>query len=539
MDYSILKTQYVYSVLNNCVSRAGVQGALERGLGEPAIGHTKSSRKCAGVRRAASLFMATIALVTFGVSIAHAQWPTTCVELNDLAEAAVGAHRNVGIYQRAYGDQAEAQCQNDHRDDVRRTFAWALGGAGEAVAGTWPTSCVALNDLAEAARGNPGSVGIYQRAFTDDAAAERACRSDHRANVIATFAWAVPAPDPEPTPEPEPQASPAPRSIPPTEHPDYPRVRSVAFARSGDADLANAVAADVIERGAIDSFLRGTDPGVQFGLWNCPRRTAACPVASEAPPAPTTPQIEQGAQSQAPGTAPSIRLSRLVERITVSNVDRGTIDLSNLDADQTYEVVVSSSSPSIAGIGDCLGASEWTTLTGSTSRSLWFFMGGCTPGNATVTVEVRLAGASSAAASVSQHVTVLPIPDYIWAEFGESAEEAMQSVRDAFARAAQVRSMQRPFPPRLLGHVSSPTTVTWATWWASAPTGDVAITGYQLRYWPTSDRSETITVEITGANAWQHRLTGPAADTWNAVTIRACTNQEGCSTAEWSLGYGP
>ena len=228
--------------------------------------------------------MATIALVTFGVSIAQAQWPTTCVELNDLAEAAVGADQNVGIYQRAYGDQAEAQCQNDHRDDVRRTFAWALGGEGEAVAGTWPTSCVALNDLAEAARGDSGNVGIYQRAFTDEAEAERACRSDHRANVSATFAWAIPADVPEPTPEPVPEATPTPQSIPPTEHPDYQRVRNAAFARSGDADLANAVASDVIGRGAIDSFLRGTDSGVQYGRWNCPRRNAACPLAPEAPP---------------------------------------------------------------------------------------------------------------------------------------------------------------------------------------------------------------------------------------------------------------
>ena len=507
--------------MNNCVSHAGGQGAPERGRVEPAIAETKSSRKCAGVRRAASLLMATIALVAFGVSIAHAQWPTTCVELNDLAEAAAGNHQNVGIYQRAYGDQAEAQCQSDHRDDVRRTFAWALGGAGEAVAGTWPTSCVALNDLAEAARGNPGNVGIYQRALAQVAAAERACRSDHRANVIATFGWAVPAPDPEPTPEPEPEATPTPRPIPPTEHPDYQRVRNVALARSGDADFANAIASDVIGRSAVDSFLRGTDPGVQFGHWSCPWRSAACPLAPEAPQ-----------------TVPSIRLSSLVERITVSIVDRGTIDLSNLEADRTYEVVITSSSPSIVGIGDCLGASEWTTLTGSASRSLWFFMRGCAPGSATVTLEVRLAGASSAAARVSQHVTVLPIPDYIWAEFGESAEEAMQSVRDAVARAAQVRSMQRPFPPRLSGHESSPTTVIWTTWWASAPTGDVAITGYQIRYWPTSDRSKTITVEITGANAWQHRLTGLAADTRYGVEIRACTNQEDCSTAEWSLADG-
>ena len=498
---------------------------------EPAIGETQSSRMCAGVRRAASLLMATIALVTFGVSITHAQWPTTCVELNDLAEAAVGTHQNVGIYQRTYGDQAEAQCQNDHRDDVRRTFAWALGGAGEEVAGTWPTSCVALNDLAEAARGNPSNVGIYQRGFTHDFEAERACRSDRRADVIATFAWAIPAHVPVQTPEPVPEAIPTPRSIPPTEHPDYQRLRSVAFARSGDADLANAVASDVIERGAIDSFLRGTDSGVQFGRWNCPRRSAACPLAPEAPTGPLTPQ-----------TGLSIRLSDMVERITLSIWHLGIVDLSNLDADQTYEVVVTSNNPSTLGIGDCLGASEWHTFTGATSRTLGLLVRACGVGNATVTVEVRLAGASNAAASVNQHVTALPIPDYVWAQFRASAEEAMQAVRDAFARAAQVRPVQRPFPPRLFGYVSSATTtattVSWATWWASAPTGDVEITGFQMKYWPHYEPSKTTTVEITGANAWRHRLSGLAADTWYAIKIRACTNQDDCAAAEWSHESG-
>ena len=495
----------------------------------------------AGIRRAASLLMAATALVTFGVLIAQAQWPTTCVELNDLAEAAVGNHQNVGIYQRAYGDQAEAQCQSDHRDDVRRTFAWALGGTGEAVAGTWPTTCVALNDLAEAARGNPGNVGIYQQAYPDDAEAERACRSDHRADVIATFAWAIPALVPEPTPEPEPEATPAPRSTPPTEHPDYQRVRNAAVARSGDADVADAVAADVIGRGAIDNFLRGTDAGVQFGLWNCPRRNEACPLAG-ASPAPQTPQIEQGAQGQVPGRAPRIRLSDLVERITVSIWDGGTLDLSNLDADHTYEVLVSSSGPSIVGIGDCLGASEWGTFTGSTSLSLRFVMRGCAPGDATVTVEVRLAGARSAAASVNQHVTVLPIPDYVWEQFGASAAEAMQSVRDALARAVPGQPVLRPFPPRLFGYVSAATatatTVSWATWWATAPTDDVEITGFQMRHWPHDEPSRITTVEITNANAWQHRLTGLAADTWYRVTMRACTNQEDCTAAEWSHDYG-
>ena len=486
----------------------------------------------AEVRRAASLLMAAIALVTFGVSIAHAQWPTTCVELNDLAEAAVGAHQNVGIYQRAYGDQAEAQCQHDHRDDVRRTFAWALGGAGEAVAGTWPTSCVALNDLAEAARGDPRNVGIYQRSFTGDAEAERACRTDHRRDVRRTFAWAIS----DQTPEPVPEATPAPRSTPPTEHPDYQRVRSAAFARSGDADLANAVASDVIGRGAIDSFLRGTDASVQFGRWNCPSRSAACPLAPEAPP------IDQGAQSLAPETAPNIRLWDLVERITVSYLDGGTLDLSNLDADQTYEVLVSSSNPSIVGISDCLGPSEWTTFTGSASRSLRFAIRGCTTGSATVTIEVRPAGANSAAASVTHHVTVEPIPDWVWAQHRASTEEDMQSVRDAFARAAQVRPVQRPFPTRLFGFVSgattTATTVSWATWWATAPTNDVEIIGFQMQYWPHVEPSKATTVEIAGANVWRHRLTGLAPDTWYTIRVRACTNQDDCSTAEWSHQTG-
>lgn len=494
----------------------------------------------ARVRRAASLLMATIALVTLGVSIAQAQWPTTCVELNDLAEAAAGNHQNVGIYQRAYGDQAEAQCQNDHRDDVRRTFAWALGGAGEAVAGTWPTSCVALNDLAEAARGNPGSVGIYQRAYSDDAEAERACRSDHRADVIATFAWAVPVQVPEATPDPGPAATPAPRSVPPAEHPDYQRVRDVALARSGDADLASAVASDVIGRRAIESFLRGTDSGVQFGLRNCPWRNAACPLAPEAPPAPPTPQIDQGAQSQLPQTGPSIRLSDLVARGEVSIWDGGSIDLANLAADQTYEVVVSSSIPSIVGIGDCLGPSEWSTFTGSTSRSLPFVVRACTVGNATVTVEVRLAGANSAAASVTQHMTVVPIPS-VPPHQRASVERARQEVRDLLARGGPVRPVQRPYPPRLFGYVSSATstatTVSWATWWATAPTGDVKLTGFQMRYWPHYEPSKTTTVEITDANAWQHRLIGLAANTWYTITMRACTNQDDCTSAEWSYEY--
>lgn len=62
------------------------------------------------------------------VSYAAAQWPTTCVELNDIVEAHLGNDHNVGIYQRVFGSQAEQACRNDHRDDVRGVFAWAISG---------------------------------------------------------------------------------------------------------------------------------------------------------------------------------------------------------------------------------------------------------------------------------------------------------------------------------------------------------------------------------------------------------------------------
>ena len=76
------------------------------------------------------------------VSYVAAQWPRTCVELNDIVEAHLGNDRNVGIYQQVFGDQAEQACRNDHRDDVRSVFAWAIGAGGAP-----PTSDVELGQV--------------------------------------------------------------------------------------------------------------------------------------------------------------------------------------------------------------------------------------------------------------------------------------------------------------------------------------------------------------------------------------------------------
>ena len=72
---------------------------------------------------AAAVAVAAAAAVSTPV---FAQWPTTCVDLNDIVENHLGRDNNVGIYQRVFGDQAEAACQGDHRQDVRGVFAWAF-----------------------------------------------------------------------------------------------------------------------------------------------------------------------------------------------------------------------------------------------------------------------------------------------------------------------------------------------------------------------------------------------------------------------------
>lgn len=144
------------------------------------------------VRGVLAVFVAAIA--AFGLATpALAQWPTTCVDLNDIVEAHLGNDGNVGIYQRVFGEQAELGCQNDHRDDVRGVFGWAFDQTAQSAGSetqdlAWPTDCVELNDIVENHLGNQGNVGIYQRTF--GAQAEGACRNDHREDVRGVFGWA-------------------------------------------------------------------------------------------------------------------------------------------------------------------------------------------------------------------------------------------------------------------------------------------------------------------------------------------------------------
>jgi len=146
----------------------------------------------ASVLKPLAAILIALAVLTSQAVPVHAQWPTTCVALNDIVERHLGNYGNVGIYQRVFGANAEQACQNDHRDDVQAVFAWAFGGgqASAAVETPWPNTCVELNDVVEGRLGNINNVGIYQRVFGAGPGAEGACQNDHRADVQAVFAWA-------------------------------------------------------------------------------------------------------------------------------------------------------------------------------------------------------------------------------------------------------------------------------------------------------------------------------------------------------------
>ena len=101
----------------------------------------------------AAVVAGVLSIMAVAIAAAHEDhstddWPMTCVDLNDIVEEHLGNHHNVAIYQKTFGGQAEAACQNDHRDDVRGVFAWAFGASSSAPTASPPTASLPLADSA-------------------------------------------------------------------------------------------------------------------------------------------------------------------------------------------------------------------------------------------------------------------------------------------------------------------------------------------------------------------------------------------------------
>ena len=108
------------------------------------------------MRRIRTIFFAAVvagvlSIMAVAIAAAHENhstddWPMTCVDLNDVVEEHLGNDHNVGIYQNTFGDQAEAACQGDHRNDVRGVFAWAFDDSASPSTPSVPAASLPLAD---------------------------------------------------------------------------------------------------------------------------------------------------------------------------------------------------------------------------------------------------------------------------------------------------------------------------------------------------------------------------------------------------------
>ena len=236
-----------------------------------------------------------------------------------------------------------------------------------------------------------------------------------------------------------------------------------------------------------------------------------------------TPLQAQEGEAAAPeatgASGVTIRLDDLVGLITYSIVDRFDVQLANLDAATTYEVVVSSSNAAALGIGGCGVATQRATVTGAMSRNVEFRVFACGLGAGTVTAALRAAGASRAAVMVSQGVTVEPIPDWV------PADE--RPVRGAAGAVAQVGTPTFVRNPRFEQIMTTSVVAKWDT-----PTGDGGedLSGYGLLFWHKDEEHPSYRddVLVKGLIPREHTYTGLQHDATYKFRIHACNETPAC-----------
>ncbi len=229
-------------------------------------------------------------------------------------------------------------------------------------------------------------------------------------------------------------------------------------------------------------------------------------------------QAQEGdaTQEQGSGTQVGIRLVDLVDRITHTIVHQFTVEVDSLTASAAYEVIVSSDTAAL-GIDSCGTTSQTQLVTGTASHAFKVIVYACAVDGGTVTAEVRRSGSSTAEASASQGLTVLPIPDYVPAE-------------ERPARGA-TRNVARVGTPGIVQNVQvaerGPTSFK-ITWSPPAGNGGEPLTGYGLLIWhedttqPPYDQAASIGVTDN------HTFTGlQPGNTYN-FRIHACNGTDSC-----------
>ena len=237
-----------------------------------------------------------------------------------------------------------------------------------------------------------------------------------------------------------------------------------------------------------------------------------------------TPLLAQAAG----GAAVGIRLSGLSSAPTHTTVDQFTLEVSNLSAAAIYQVVVSSSNATALGLGGCGTASQTETVTGVTAQALRFVVYACALGDGTITAEVRPSGAAAAAATASQRLSVVAIPD-----------EALTDARGA------ARNVARSGTPGIVSgiHFDGISTTSFrAKWSAPGDTGGVPLTRFQIEHWrhdpanPTSRNGLTATTVDSGTSR-SKTLRELASNTEYAMKMRACNGPHNSNCSPWSADH--
>ena len=201
---------------------------------------------------------------------------------------------------------------------------------------------------------------------------------------------------------------------------------------------------------------------------------------------------------------------------TETTVDGFNVQLTNLDADVAYQVVVSSNNPTAVGVGACRRASQTRSVTGVEAQNLRFFVYACAVAPVTLTAEVRAAGASTAAATVSQALTVLAFP--------VGAPAGVHGVR------TMTRGATRAVTPGIVPKVGFDTIThnSARAHWKAPSNGGPRLTGYGILLWKKGTNQPPWGNAVSIGVTEEQHLTGLDPATTYRFRIHACNGTNSC-----------
>ena len=202
---------------------------------------------------------------------------------------------------------------------------------------------------------------------------------------------------------------------------------------------------------------------------------------------------------------------------TETGVDRFYVQLTNLDADVAYQVIVSSDNAAAVGIGACRTSSQTRSVTGVEAQDLRFFVHACAVAPVTLTAEVRAAGADTAAATVSRALTVLAFP-----------EGAPVGVRGVPATRGAIGGRTHEGRPGIVPSISFDNIRIDSVRanWGLPDDGGHELTGYGVLFWKKgTDQPHWRQADTIGVKR-NHTFTGLEYNTTYRFRIHACHEDE-------------